>query len=275
MQNDRILYVDTHTHLWDSAFKKDFPELMQSLRENLMAWILDVGVDIHTSQKSLKLAESDARVFAAVGVHPHESKGLNEESFEHLMRLSDHPRCVAIGEIGLDFYRNLSPRVVQELWFRKQLEWALRAEKPLILHVRDAYPEVLAILEEYKPFALGGVVHCFQSTLQMAEKFIELGFFIGLGGPITYAKSTAMGDDTVGKLSEFIFLLPLDHILTETDCPYLTPQPFRGKRNEPRYVKYVVEKIAQIKGKDIQEVCNILKSNAETLFLKKFIPLEV
>jgi TatD DNase family protein len=258
------LYIDTHTHLWDERYDRDRDSVIDSLRVEGIDWIIEVGVDLQTSQKALALAEKRDNVFASVGMHPHDIKKADNCSFEILQSLATHPKCVAIGEIGLDFYRNLSPQEMQREWFKKQIEWALDARKPIILHIRDAYQEALDILLAYRPFPKYGVVHCFQSDIETAERFIDLGFYIGLGGPVTY--DTATKQSPVSSFAETIALLPDNRILSETDCPYLSPVPFRGKRNEPRNVKFVVSKISEIKNHNVDAFAKVLKHNAERVF---------
>ena len=259
--------VDTHTHLWDKRFDHDREARMRSFDEEGIAWVLEVGVDLPTSRKSLILAESSPQVYAAVGVHPHDVKELDRDHLQLLEELARNGRCVAVGEIGLDFYRDLSPRPLQIKWFTEQLEWALSIQKPVILHVRQAYEEVLTILEGYPAFPAGGVVHCFQSDQRTAERFIALGFYVGIGGPITY--SPKINPELKQTLYEVVANLPLERILGETDCPYLTPNPVRGKRNEPAFVKYTVERIAAAVNRTPEETAIQLRRNAERLFLGK------
>ncbi len=256
--------VDTHTHLWDKRFDRDRQHLIRSLHEDGIAWIVEVGVDLPTSRKSLTLAETYPQVYASVGTHPHDVKDLDQDRLVALKELARNPRCVAIGEIGLDFYRDLSPRPLQIKWFKEQLEWALSIQKPVILHVRQAYEEALAILEGYGSFPAGGVAHCFQSDMRTAERFVALGFHIGIGGPITYSSKDP---NAVETLREVVRNLPFERLLGETDCPYLTPEPVRGKRNEPAFVKYAIAGIARALERSFEETAFGLRKNAEGLFL--------
>ncbi len=259
--------VDTHTHLWDKRFDRDREVRIRSFDQEGIAWVLDVGVDLPTSRESVILAEAYPQVYAAVGVHPHEVKELDRDLFRALKELAHSGRCVAIGEIGLDFYRDLSPRPLQVKWFTEQLEWALSLDKPVILHVRQAYEEVLQILEGYPSFPAGGVVHCFQSDKQTADRFTALGFYVGIGGPITYSPKSQSADQRT--LFEVVADLPRERLLGETDCPYLTPDAMRGKRNEPAFVQYTVERIAKALDLSAEETSLLLRRNAERLFLGK------
>ncbi len=253
------MLIDTHAHLWDESFKDDRKDIISSLGSELN-YVIEVGVDLETSEMSVSLAYQSQNVFASVGFHPHDAQELTDESFKRISELSQMDRVVAIGEIGLDFYRNLSSVESQKICFVKHLELAKKINKPIILHIRDAYSDTIKILKETGIPLAGGVVHSFLSDYRDAKQFIDMGLAIGIGGPLTFKKNEGLRE-TVKKI-------PLHNIVSETDCPYLTPAPFRGKRNQPSYVKYVVEAISKLKKISLKETQEILYNNAVRLFLR-------
>jgi len=236
--------------------------------------IVNAGAGLEASQAGVALTETYPQVYAAVGVHPHEAKTLNEDVLEKLRTLAQRPKVVAIGEIGLDYYRDYSPRPVQRQAFQQQLALAKEMDKPIIVHDREAHDDVMNMLrqwvrEDYRPSATGhrpsaighqpvGVMHCFSGDLAMAREVIEMGFYISIPGPVTFTNAR--------RLPELVRALPLERLLIETDCPYLTPHPHRGKRNEPAYVRLVAEAIAQIRGIPLEQVARITTANARALF---------
>jgi len=226
--------------------------------------IVNAGADVESSRRAVALAEQYPGVYAAVGVHPHDAKTLDGDALAALRELARQPKVVAVGEIGLDFYRNLSPQDVQQWAFQAQLAWAAKLGKPVIVHDREAHAEVLNALTSWAA-GLGssltgrvGVLHSFSGDLLMAKRVIDLGFYISISGPVTYQNAR--------RLAEIVRALPLDRLLIETDCPYLTPHPHRGKRNEPAYVRLVAEKVAEIKGLGLDEVAAMTTANARRLF---------
>ncbi len=254
------MLIDSHAHLDFSQFKDDRDEVIErALEKGLMA-IVNVGTDLVSSKRSVALAGCHPQIHATVGVHPHDAQTLTPAVLKGLARLAEDPKVAAIGEIGLDYYRQLSPRDRQRDAFRQQIRLAIALEKPVVVHDRDAHSEVLQILREEEAHRVGGVLHCFSGDLSMAWEGIELGFLIAFGGPITYGGK---------EKQEIARLVPLDRILVETDCPFLTPLPHRGKRNEPAFVRYVVEKIAQLRGIPYQEVVQATGRNAMQLFRLK------
>jgi len=285
--------VDTHAHLDDRAFAADREAVIARAVAAGVSRILTVGVDLPSSRAAIALAEKHPAVYAAVGLHPHDARKWNEATARELRALAQHPRVVAIGETGLDFYRNLSPRQAQLAAFRAQLALAGELGLPVIIHDRDeapsrltsrnggrdgaseAHEEVLAILQEWAAAVPGrsardqnhdrqsqpaacGVLHAFSGDLALAEEVSKLGFFIALGGPLTFTNAR--------RLVEVARQLPLDRLLLETDCPYLTPEPFRGRRNEPAYVRYVAERLAQIRAQPVEVVARATTQNALALF---------
>jgi len=252
-----IEIVDTHAHIHMSQFKMDRDSIIENFEKEGIAFIVEVGVDLKSSKKAIKLAYDNQKIFSAVGIHPHDVKDIKSEVLEELEKLAKLSRVVAIGEIGLDYYRNLSPRELQKRYFIEQIKIAKKLDKPIIVHIRDAYDDALDILKEHAK-ELRVVIHSFSGDINDARVALSLGFFLGIGGPVTFKNAH--------KLREIVKEIPLDFILSETDCPYLTPEPFRGRRNEPKYVRYVIEKIAQIKGLDIELVANQILENSKKFF---------
>ncbi len=255
------MLVDSHTHIDARMYNKDRHQVLARAREAGVRAIVDVGCDLESSRASVKLARQYAEVFAAIGFHPHSASRMGDSDLEALDELAREPKVVAIGEIGLDFYRNLSPRDMQFEAFKRQLELAERLDMPVIVHSRNAHEEVFAILAEWakgskrgKPL---GVLHCFSGDVGLGQRYIELGFLLSIAGPVTYASSHA---------SQIAHDLPVDRLLVETDCPFLTPNPYRGKRNEPAYVSLVAQKIGQIRGMPSDVVAEQTAQNAIRLF---------
>jgi TatD DNase family protein len=222
--------------------------------------IVNAGAGLEASQAGVALAETYPQIYAAVGVHPHEAKTLNEDVLGELRALAQHPKVVAVGEIGLDYYRDRSPRPVQRQAFQQQLALARELGKPIIVHDREAHQDVMNLLrqwirEGHQPV---GVMHCFSGDLPMAREVIEMGFYISIPGPVTFTNDR--------RLPELVRALPLERLVIETDCPYLTPHPYRGKRNEPAYVRLVAEAIAQIRRTPLEQVAHITTANARALF---------
>jgi TatD DNase family protein len=226
---------------------------------------VNVGTDLSTSQQAVDLAKEYDCIYAAVGTHPHDAKNLSGATLAELRELARDPKVVAVGEIGLDFYRNLSPHDAQRRAFQAQLAWAAKLGKPVVIHDRDAHDEIMEILSGWaagmdSTSLVGrlGVLHTFSGDLAMAQEAMELGFFISISGPVTYKKAE--------QLSAVVQSLPLDRLLIETDCPFLTPHPYRGKRNEPAYVRLVAEQIAVLKGVSFEAVAEATTVNAKRLF---------
>ncbi|GAV22140.1 TatD family hydrolase [Carboxydothermus pertinax] len=252
------MLIDSHAHLNDPKFKNDLEEVLKRARQNGVVKIITVGYDLPTSEEAVRLADKYPEIYAAVGIHPQYAKTLNDRVYDRLYQLLDHPRVVALGEIGLDFYRDLSPRDIQREAFIRQLKLVREKGKPVIIHDRDAHQEVFDILKEHAK-GVFGVIHCFSGSVELAERYIkELNFFISLAGPLTF-KNNVKGKEVAKKV-------PLDYLLVETDCPYLTPEPFRGRRNEPGLVTLVAEEIARIKGLPKEEAFLAFTANTKKLF---------
>ena len=255
-----MLLVDSHAHIDARVYEKDRDKVVARAEEAGVRFIINASSDLESSRASLKLAQQYAGVFVALGFHPHNAARMRDGDLDILSQLSQEPKVVAIGEIGLDFYRNLSPKEAQIEAFKRQLELAETLGLPVIIHSRNADEEVFAILAEWAGRQKSqhlGVLHCFSGDRKLAERYIALGFFISLAGPVTYPSSNA---------AQIVSDIPLDRLLIETDCPYLTPLPYRGKRNEPAYVSFVADKISQIRGLSSGVVAENTAQNAVQLF---------
>ncbi len=250
--------VDSHAHLDGRQFESDREATIQRALQNGISHILTVGCDLQSSLASVALAEQYEQIYASVGVHPHDATEITPATLAQLKDLLSHAKVVALGEIGLDFFRDRSPRETQRSAFRQQIQLAREVGKPIIVHDRDAHDEVVQILQEEDAAAVGGVLHCFSGDLAMARKCLELGFYLSFPGTITYPKNDAA--------REVVRAIPIDRMLVETDCPYLSPQQFRGKRNEPAYVRYTAERVAEIKGLSIEDVARVTSRNSFDLF---------
>lgn len=259
-----MFLTDTHTHLDFPEFDGDREQIIEQALAAGVRTIVNVGTDLDSSRAAVALAEAHPQIYAAVGVHPHDAKTMTEEMLEELRALASHPKVVAVGEIGLDFYRDLSPRDKQRQAFEQQLALAREIGKPVIIHDREAHKEVMAILRRWADGCQQsvGVLHCFSGNLAMAQEAIELGFYISIAGPVTFQNAR--------RLRELVRQLPLERLLIETDCPYLTPHPHRGKHNEPAYVKLVAQEVAHIKGLTLEKIARITSDNARELFALKF-----
>jgi len=247
--------TDTHAHLDFPQFDGDREEVIERALAAGVRRIINVGADLASSRRAVALAEAHPPIYAAVGVHPHDAKTLTDEALAELLGLARHPKVVAIGEIGLDFYRDLSPREAQRQAFERQLALARELGLPVIVHDRNAHAEVMDVLRRR---GLRGVLHCFSGDLEMARQAIEMGFYISVAGPATFKNAK--------RLPEIVRQLPLERLLIETDCPYLAPHPHRGRRNEPAYVRLVAEAVADIKGLPLEEVARVTTANARALF---------
>jgi TatD DNase family protein len=247
--------IDSHTHLTYKHYRRDLEQVLGRARDAGVTAFITVGYDVRSSEAGIEIAEKHDDVFAAVGVHPHDAKCLDAAALGRLEELADHPKVVAVGEIGLDYYRDLSPRHVQEQAFIEQIGLAKKKGLPVIVHDREAHAKTVAVLKQEG--VRRGVLHCFSGDINMARQAIGLGLHISFAGPVTYGGKRAV--DVIRWVAE-------DRIMVETDCPYLAPVPFRGKRNEPAYVRYVVERIAEVLGKSSEEVDRTTEANTRLLF---------
>jgi len=260
-----MILVDSHCHLGFPEYASDLEAVKTRARQAGVKFLISVGTDLAQSEKNVGLAGGDEAIWAAVGIHPHEADKIQKDfdwSLSQLEELAKRPKVVAIGETGLDYYKGYSSPQNQEVLFLAQIKLALKLNKPLVLHIRDAYSDVLEILEkDFLPLAKTshpGVAHSFGAGLKYAQRLIEWGFFIGINGIITFPNT--------GALLEVVEKTPLERLLIETDAPFLAPEPFRGRRNEPAFLVEVAKRIAQIKKLSVEEVAQITTQNARALF---------
>ena len=247
--------IDTHTHIYDKQFENDFDDVMKRIEDELEG-IVSIGFDLESSLKSIELANRYSFVNAVIGVHPVDIKIYSDEVEKELERLAlTEKKVVAIGEIGLDYHWMEDPKDVQIAGFRKQMELAERVKKPVVIHTREALQDTLDVLKDYKN--VGGILHCYPGSLEAAKPFLDR-YYLGIGGTLTFKNNK--------KTKELVKELPLEKIVLETDCPYLTPVPFRGKRNEPVYTKYVAEEVARIKEISVEEVIRVTTENAKKIY---------
>ncbi len=253
------MYFDTHAHYDDERFKGDQQELFGAMRQAGVDAIVNCASDLKSCQSTLKLAKEYEFVFAAVGVHPHEVGSLDEDAVQRLYQYAcQTEKVVAIGEIGLDYHYDFSPRDVQRDWFVEQIELAKEVELPIIVHSREAAQDTFNVIEGSDAADVGGVIHSYSGDLPMARAYVDMGFYLGIGGMLTFPN--------VKKLLRVVEEIDLSHLLLETDAPYLAPVPRRGERNDSRNLRYVAEKIAEIKGISAEEVARVTSENACRLF---------
>lgn len=252
---------DTHAHYDDDAFDIDREELLEELPKQGIEKVVNVGASLASCGKTIELMEKYDYIYGAIGVHPNETAELNEESFAWLREQCRREKCVAVGEIGLDYYWDEPEREIQKEWFVRQLDLARELSLPVIIHSRDAAKDTLDIMLAEKASEIGGVVHCFSYTKETAKTCLDMGFYIGIGGVLTFKNAK--------KLKEAVEYIPLDRIVLETDCPYLAPDPNRGKRNSSLNIPYVVSALANIKGISEEEVRRAAWENAHDLYRMK------
>jgi len=245
---------DTHAHLHFPDFDADRAEMMTRARQAGVTRMLTIGTEVPTSRAAIDLAESEPDVWATVGVHPHDAAEADDGVLTEIERLAGAARVVAVGEIGLDFFRNLSPRDAQERVFRHLVGVARRVRKPVIVHCRDAHADVLGILGDERVAEIGGIMHCFSGDVAVARRCLDLGLLVSLAGPVTYPNARALPD-----VARFV---PADHLVVETDCPFLPPQGYRGKRNEPAYLALTAARVAELRGEPLEEFARRSSDNA-------------
>lgn len=249
--------IDTHAHLDDRQFDADRDQVIQACFQNGIKYIINIGTDLKTSRFSVELTQKYPQIYCTIAIHPHDAKNFTDQTLSELEQLAKHKKVVAIGEIGLDYYRMHSPQADQIKAFKAQIELAFKLKLPIVYHVREAFEETWKIILETEAYKLGGVMHSFSGNVEQAKKATDLGLYLSFNGSLTYKNSLAQ---------KALPTVPEDLILVETDSPYLTPEPLRGKRNQPDYVKYVIEKAAFILQKSPQEVENLTNSNAVSAF---------
>lgn len=252
------MIFETHAHYDDKQFDKDREALLSSMPENGIDTIVNVGASLSSTAAGIALAQQYAYVYAAAGVHPNETGELNEENFCWLREQCKHPKVVAVGEIGLDYYWDKPEHDIQKKWFVRQLELAREINKPVIIHSREAAKDTYDIMKANNAAEIGGVVHCYSYSTELALEFVKMGFYIGIGGVVTFQNAK--------KMVEVVASVPLEHLLLETDCPYLVPVPNRGKRNSSLNLPYIAQKIAEIKGVLYNEVVEITAQNARKMY---------
>ena len=252
------MIFESHAHYDDEAFDEDREELLTSLREHGIDIVVNVGASLDSCKVTLQLMKQYPFIYGAMGVHPSETGTLDEENFMWLRKQCAVDKIVAVGEIGLDYHWQEPEVYVQKLWFERQMELAREVKLPVIIHSREAAKDTLDMMQALNAGALGGVVHCFSYTKEMAREYLEMGFYFGIGGVITFQNAK--------KLKEAVEYIPIENILLETDSPYLAPEPYRGKRNSSLNLPYVAREIAAIKGMTYEEVVEVTEQNAQRLF---------
>ena len=256
-----IPIFDTHAHYDDEAFNEDRDGLLASLPKQGITRIVNVGASLASCRKTIALMDQYDYIYGAIGVHPSESGELNEDNFPSIKEMCRHEKCVAVGEIGLDYYWDEPDREIQKKWFIRQLDLAREIQLPVIVHSRDAAKDTADIMMAEKAGEIGGVVHCYSYTKESAKVFLDMGFYFGIGGVVTFKNAK--------KLKEAVEYIPMENIVLETDCPYLAPDPNRGKRNSSLNLPYVVTAVAQLKGISEEEVRCMAWNNAMKLYRMK------
>ncbi len=252
------MIFDTHAHYDDDAFDEDRDVLLSGMREQNVEYIVNVGASMASSERSMKLAEKYPFVYAAVGVHPDEVGELDDEKFEKLREWTSHEKVKAVGEIGLDYYWDKEKHDLQKHWFMRQMELASEVNLPMIVHSREAAKDTLDMVIAAKPLNISGIIHCYSYSVEQAREYLNMGYYIGIGGVVTFKNAK--------KLKEVAEYAPLSQIVLETDCPYLAPTPFRGKRNDSSKIAYVAEELAAIKQIPVEEVIRITNENGKKLY---------
>ena len=252
------MLIDTHAHLDDARFDGDRDAMIARAREAGVEHFVTIGCDLTTSRAAVELADRYPFIYATVGVHPHEARQIGDSWYDDLRRLAQHKKVVAYGEIGLDYHYNHSPPKLQRERFREQITLARELRLPIVVHTREAQDDTIAILKEENAADVGGVFHCFSGDARLAKNALDLGFLLSFSGVITFQNATMLRD--------IVKTVPMDRILVETDSPYLTPAPHRGKRNEPAHVRLVAEKIAAIQGMTADQIAELTSQNARRVF---------
>lgn len=251
------MIFDTHAHYDDGQFDEDREELFASMAENGVGTIVNVSASYASCERVTDMVRDYPFLYAAVGVHPDEVGDLNEESFARMKALFTREKVVAVGEIGLDYYWEKESHEIQKKWFIRQLELAGELGLPVVIHSREAAADTMKIMKRYAK-GLKGVIHCYSYSREMAKEYVKMGFYIGVGGVVTFKNAR--------KLKETVEEIPLASIVLETDCPYLAPVPYRGKRNHSAYIRYVAEEVARLKGLSCEEVIRQTEKNAKELY---------
>ena len=248
---------DTHAHILDDQFKEDLDQVIRNIYDN-MALVVNIGCNLEDCPRTVALAEQYDKVYAAVGLHPEDVKTYTPEGWDMICRLAEHPKVVGIGETGLDYYWDTSTKDAQKVLFEQHIDLAKQLHKPLVIHDREAHGDTLEILKRTNAKEVGGILHAFSGSVEMAMEVIKMGFYIGLGGPVTFKNAR--------KAVEVAQAIPLEYLVIETDCPYMAPVPFRGKRNEPMLVQHTAAKIAELRGISVDELIEATYQNGKRIY---------
>lgn len=249
------MFFDSHAHLDDEKFDYDRLELIPALKKNGISFLINASSDVASSRRALQLCETYDFIYAVCGVHPHETETMTESDFDEIKRLLCHPKCVGLGEIGLDYYYDTAIRDKQRYWFLRQLEYAAEKNLPVVIHDRDAHEECVRAVSD---FGVRGEFHCYSGSEETAKELLRLGFYLSFNGVVTFRNAK--------KSHHVIRAIPMERLLIETDCPYLTPEPFRGRRNDPSKIRFTAQTIADLKNVSLEDLANITRRNAATLF---------
>ncbi len=252
------MIFETHAHYDDEAFDEDREELLAGFPEKGIDYVVNISAEISTVDKVLALADQYPFVYAAVGIHPSSTAELDEERFTWLKEKTGHPKNVAIGEIGLDYYWDTPDRQIQKLWFERQMELAGQMKLPVVIHSRDAANDTYQMMKAAGAQSIGAIIHCFGYGVEQARQYLNMGFYLGIGGVITFANGR--------KLKEVVEYAPLEQLVLETDSPYLAPVPHRGKRNNSLYLTYVAQEIARLKNVGYDTVLKVTEENAKRFY---------
>jgi TatD DNase family protein len=248
---------DTHAHILDDQFNDDRDQVIRNIYDN-MALVVNIGCNLEDCPRTVALAEQYDKLYAAVGLHPEDVKTYTPEGWDMICRLAEHPKVVGIGETGLDYYWDTSTKDAQKVLFEQHIDLAKQLHKPLVIHDREAHGDTLEILKRTNAKEVGGILHAFSGSVEMAMEVIKLGFYIGLGGPVTFKNAR--------KAVEVAQAIPLEYLVIETDCPYMAPVPFRGKRNEPMLVQHTATKIAELRGISVEELIEATYQNGKRIY---------
>ena len=251
---------DTHAHILDDQFNDDREQVIRNIYDN-MALVVNIGCNLEDCPHTVALAEQYDKLYAAVGLHPEDVKTYTPEGWDMICRLAEHPKVVGIGETGLDYYWDTSTKDAQKVLFEQHIDLAKQLHKPLVIHDREAHGDTLEILKRTNAKEAGGILHAFSGSVEMAMEVIKMGFYIGLGGPVTFKNAR--------KAVEVAQAIPLEYLVIETDCPYMAPVPFRGKRNEPMLVQHTAAKIAELRGISLEELIEATYQNGKRVYRLK------
>ncbi len=252
------MLIDSHAHLDDRAFDRDRDDLIDQIKKKGIEYVINISASLSSIEKSMELAKKYEFIFSTVGVHPSETGELNEENFNIIREKLRDRKVVAIGEIGLDYYWNDPEKEIQHKWFRRQLQLAHEYQLPIVIHSRDAAADTYRIMQEEKADELNGIIHCYSYSKEIARDYLKWGYYFGIGGVVTFQNAK--------KLKEAVEYIPIEQIVLETDCPYLAPMPYRGKRNSPLKLELIAKAIAELKGMDVEEVIGITAQNTKKLY---------